>query len=110
MVKVPNRPPTPIEPRSSAGVSGQLPAALCPSLEIEITTGTGVSLQVGDPVLAQVLDGHVRLLCHERVVALVEDEAKAGTIIECHEIGVQYKGQVARAHDDRAVILLDGHS
>ena len=106
MVKVPNRPPTPVEP----GPSGfEPPPAVCPSLTIEVAIDTGASVRNGDPVSAQLRGGRVRLLSRGQVVAWVDDETTVGTIKQCHEAGGRYRGQVAAVSAGRVVILLESH-
>ena len=106
MVKVPNRPPTPVDP----GPSGpEPPPGACPSLTIEVAIATGASLHNGDPMSAQLRGGRVRLLCRGQVVAWVDDETTVRTIHQCHETGGRYRGQVASVAAGRAVILFEGH-
>ena len=65
MVKVPNRPPTPAEPRSS----GKQPQPeVRPSLTVEVALVAGSSVHDRDPVSAQVRGEQVRLLCRGQVV------------------------------------------
>ena len=106
MVKVPNRPPTPVEPRPS-GVSGGLPLDVCPSLELEVALVEGADLRVGDAVSAHLRSGIVQLLCRGQIVARVEDEATVRKIRQCDEAGGLYEGQVIAAPDGQAVILLE---
>lgn len=107
MVKVPNRSPTPIEPRPVAGIGGQLPSDVCPPLEVEVAFPSDLAIRVGDPVPVQVRAEQVRLMWHAQVIGFVEDGAKARTIIQCHEGGRPYGGRVTTIEPDRAVILLE---
>ena len=106
MVKVPNRPPTPVEP----GPSGpEPPPELCPPLEVEVAIAPGASVHNGDPVSAQLRQERVRLLSRGQVVAWLDDETTVGTIKQCHEAGGRYRGQVAAVSAGRVVILLESH-
>ena len=106
MVKVPNRPPTPAEPRSS----GKQPQPkVRPSLTVEVALVAGSSVHDRAPVSAQVRGEKVRLLCRGQVVGWVDDAKAAETIIQCHEAGGRYEGHVAAVASGEVVILLEGH-
>lgn len=103
MVKVPNRPPTPAEPRPS----GPPPPEACPSLVLEVDLGADVSVRKGEPISVQVRGGLVRCLSRGQIVAWVDDETTVKSITKCQEAGGKYEGHVDAVADGVAVILLE---
>ena len=109
MVKVPNRPPTPIEPRRPADVGIPPPSDACPRLEVEVVIVAGAVVREGDRLSTHIRGERVRLQREGQEVAWVHDQATVEQIKRCQEAGGLYGGLVAAAALDSAVIVLESH-
>lgn len=106
MVKIPNRPPTPIGPRDPVGPP--LPPGVCPNTELEVPLDAEASVQTGDPVSVQVREGRVRVLCRGQVIGWVASPEAVEAIRTCHEAGGAYVGRVSSSDGRTAVVELEG--
>lgn len=106
MVKIPNRPPTPIGPRDPEGPPPS--QHLCPDLLIEAPVETGATVRAGDPISVQIRDGRVRVLCQGQVIGWVAAPEIVEAIRACQEAGATYSGSVASLDGGTAVIALEG--
>lgn len=104
MVKIPNRPPTPIVPRNPDGP----PPHLCPDLLIELPVETEATVRAGDAISVQIRDGRVRVLCQGQVIGWVSAPEIVEAIRACQEAGATYRGSVASLDGGTAVVTLEG--
>jgi len=106
MVKIPNRPPTPIGPREPVGPPP--PPHVCPDIEVDVPLDSGVSVQAGDRVAVQVRDGRVRVGVRGQVIGWVTAREPVEAIRACQEGGGSYVGHVSSLQGRTAVVALEG--
>lgn len=106
MVKIPNRPPTPIGPREPVGPPP--PPHVCPDIEVDVPLDSGVSVQAGDRVSVQVRDGRVRVGVRGQVIGWVTAREPVEAIRACQEGGGSYVGHVSSLQGKTAVVALEG--
>lgn len=105
MVKVPNRPPTPIEPRVPPGGP---PSSLCPELIAEVLLEGSHNVRLGDLVSVQVRNARVRVLSNGQVVGSIVDPQTVEAILRCSEAGGAYQGRVNSLDMKTASVALEG--
>lgn len=106
MVKIPNRPPTPIGPRNPIGPPP--PSGICADIVIEVSLHADASTQTGDPISVQVRDGRVRVLCRGQVIGWVAAPEAVEAIQTCQDAGRSYVGRVSSLDGGTAVVALEG--
>lgn len=106
MVKIPNRPPTPIEPRYPAGPP--VPPEICADLSAQVPLEAGALVRVNDRIFTQVRDGRVRVMSRGQVIGWIVDPESVPVIVKCHEAGRAYIGHVVSVAGRTAVVALEG--
>lgn len=106
MVKIPNRPPTPIGPRDPIGPPP--PPSVCPDMVIEVSLDAEASIQTGDSIAVQVRDDRVRVLCRGQIIGWVAAPEAVEAIQTCHDAGRSYVGWVSSLDGRIAMVVLEG--